>query len=225
MMSDEKEFLWREERRGKITSSILPDLNTKGRGGDMFGLKALTALYAIRYERRTGITRESLSNRNFDWGHEMEYSAIEWIRTQLLGEVRSCSEDFDKIVFNKPFDGFGDSPDFYVYAHDGVTVEAIGEIKCPISQGKIEELQFLNIIDSRNEYYEQFLGHFIGRPDVDTLYYVIYDGYADTGKIIEMNRKDFLTDIEQMTAKIILANDLINRSIELDLDFKDLIKN
>ena len=65
---EEKEFIWKEKRRGKITASTLPDLMTKGRG-ELFGQKSLAALYPIRYERRTGTTRESTNNKNFDWGH------------------------------------------------------------------------------------------------------------------------------------------------------------
>ena len=81
-----------------------------------------------------------------------------------MNEIKSCTTDFKDIVFNEPFEGFGDSPDFYVYGFDGKVI-ALGEIKCPMSQGKIESLQFGNTIDEKDEYYWQFLGHFLGRPD------------------------------------------------------------
>lgn len=221
---EEKEFIWKEKRRGKITASVLPDLMTKGRGKDeLFGQKSLSVLYPIRYERRTGVTRESASNKNFEWGHENEPLAIEWIRSQLINGVKSCSDDFEEIVFNEPFPGFGDSPDFYVYGPDGVTVTAIGEIKCPVGQGKIEELQFLSTISKSTEYYYQFLGHFIGRPDVNTLYYVVYDGYLNDGRIIEMSRSDHIAEIQEVTDRIKLAHDLINDSLELDKDFPELL--
>ncbi|MHC8418198.1 hypothetical protein SD317_22960, partial [Bacteroides hominis] len=84
-------------------------------------------------------------------------------------EIKSCTTDFEDIVFNEPFEGFGDSPDAYVYGFNG-KVSALVEIKCPMSQGKIESLQLLQEINDKDEYYWQFLGHFLGRPDVDTLY-------------------------------------------------------
>lgn len=154
--SEQKEIEWKEKRRGKITASTLPDLMKAGKGCP-FGKAALDAMYLVRYERRTGTMRENGSNKAFDWGHENEPLAVEWVRSQLMNEIKSCTTDFKDIVFNEPFEGFGDSPDFYVYGFDGKVI-ALGEIKCPMSQGKIESLQFGNTIDEKDEYYWQFLG-------------------------------------------------------------------
>lgn len=132
--SEQKEIEWKEKRRGKITASTLPDLMKAGKGCP-FGKAALDAMYLVRYERRTGTMRENGSNKAFDWGHENEPLAVEWVRSQLMNEIKSCTTDFKDIVFNEPFEGFGDSPDFYVYGFDGKVI-ALGEIKCPMSQGK-----------------------------------------------------------------------------------------
>ncbi|MHC8440534.1 PDDEXK family nuclease, partial [Bacteroides hominis] len=108
--AEQKEFEWKEKRRGLITASVLPDLMKAGKGTP-FGKAALDVMFAVRYERRTGVTRENGTAKAFDWGHENEPLAVEWLRTQLLNEIKSCTTDFEDIVFNEPFEGFGDSPD------------------------------------------------------------------------------------------------------------------
>ncbi|EOA55606.1 hypothetical protein HMPREF1214_03729 [Bacteroides sp. HPS0048] len=218
---EQKEFEWKEKRRGKITASTLPDLMKEGRGCP-FGKTALDVMYAIRYERRTGLIRENGNNKAFEWGHENEPLAVEWVRTQLLNEIKSCTNDFKDIVFNEPFEGFGDSPDFYLYDVTGKVI-ALGEIKCPMSQGKIESLQLLSEINEKDEYYWQFLGHFLGRPDVDTLYYVIYDGYTNTGRILEMKRADHVGNIKKLYDRIRLSNEMIDESLRSKSDFIDCI--
>lgn len=56
--SEQKEIEWKEKRRGKITASTLPDLMKAGKGCP-FGKAALDAMYLVRYERRTGMMRET----------------------------------------------------------------------------------------------------------------------------------------------------------------------
>lgn len=220
--SEQKEFEWKEKRRGKITASVLPDLMKAGKGAP-FGKAALDAMYIVRYERRTGLIRENGSAKAFDWGHENEPLAVEWTRSQLMNEIKSCSTDFDSIVFNEPFEGFGDSPDFYVYGCNGEVI-ALGEVKCPMSQGKIESLQFGTEITEKDEYYWQFLGHFIGRPDVDLLYYVIFDGYTNTGRLIGMHRDDHADNIKKLYDRIRLCHEIIDESIRSGRDLLDCIE-
>lgn len=217
--AEQKEIEWREKRRGLITASVLPDLMKAGKGTP-FGKAALDVMFNVRYERRTGVIRENGSNKAFDWGHENEPLAVEWVRSQLMNEVKSCTTDFNDIVFNRPFEGFGDSPDFYVYDAKG-NVIALGEIKCPMSQGKIETLQFLEEITEADEYYWQFLGHFLGRSDVDTLYYVIYDGYVNNGRILEMHRADHASNLKKLYDRIRLAHELIDASLRYRRNFLD----
>ena len=100
--SEQKEIEWKEKRQGKITASTLPDLMKAGKGCP-FGKTSLDAMYAVRYERRTGTMRENGSNKAFDWGHENEPLAVEWVRSQLMNEIKSCTTDFKDIVFNEPF--------------------------------------------------------------------------------------------------------------------------
>lgn len=60
--SEQKEFEWKEKRRGKITASTLPDLMKAGKGCP-FGKGALDAMYLVRYERRTGHDARNGSNK------------------------------------------------------------------------------------------------------------------------------------------------------------------
>lgn len=219
---EQREYEWKEKRRGKITSSTLPDLMKAGKGTP-YGKAFFDALYLVRYERRTGITRENGSNKAFDWGHENEPLAIEWIRTQLIDEIKSCTTDFPDIVFNEPFSGFGDSPDFYVIGANG-EIKALGEIKCPMNQGKIETLQFFREITDKDEYYWQFLGHFVGMPSVDTLYYVVYDGYTNTGRIVAMYREEHADNIRKLTERIRFADALVECSLKTVFDLPGCIE-
>ena len=75
----------------------------------------------------------------------------------------------------------------------------------------------------KDEYYWQFLGHFLGRPDVDKLYYVIYDGYTNEGRILEMNRANHADNIKKLYDRIRLASEMIDESIRSGLDLLDCV--
>ena len=59
---EQKEYAWKAKRHGKITSSTLPDLMKAGKGTP-YGKAFFDALDLVRYERRTGITREMVHVR------------------------------------------------------------------------------------------------------------------------------------------------------------------
>lgn len=205
---------WLHQRVGRITSSLLPKLAKKGKGVE-FGETAITEMYSIRYERRTAIARNKKSNYNFDWGHENEPNAFAWLKLQLMDEVKSCNEDFEDIVFQRPFDGFGDSPDGFIYDFDG-RIKAVVEVKCPVDVAKIEEL-FMRTepINEKDEYYWQLIGHFIGTPEAEEVLYLVYDGYADDGKIFILKREDHLANIEYCEKRIRAINEIIRLSLEI----------
>jgi len=184
---------WLAKRSGRITASTLPDLMKQGRGkGVLWGETAKKVLYPVKYERRTGLTRESKDYiKNFIFGHENEIKAIEWLKKNGH-EIKSCSDDFDEIVFFTPFDGFGDSPDFLT--NDGV---GVGEIKCTVDQGKFEELRDLKTIHDGSEYYWQFL----------------YDTFSDDAAIITMDRIDHEANIAKLTDRIKTASWFIDECL------------
>lgn len=205
----DKRELWLIKRsKCIITASVLPKLNTKGTRGALWGDTAKKVLHGARYCKRTGLQLEEKDFYQYRWGHENEPNAIAWLRANCMEEIKSCAEDFEEIVFNQPFPEFGDSPDFY--ANDNI----VGEIKCPVDQVKIDELWDLDAIDESHPDYEQFLGHFIGEPDKDELWYFIYDAYADLGKILKMYRKDHLFNIEKLTWRIKDAIYVVNYCLE-----------
>lgn len=193
----DREAVWKAKRaKCYITSSVLPKLMQKGRGkGIDWGSGAKDVLYGSLYQQRTGIQLKNKDFWQFKWGHENEPNAIEWLRKNGH-DVKSCTEDFDEIIFKTPFDKFGDSPDF----HLGEKI--VGEIKCFVDQVKIEKFREITEIHDKTENYEQFLGHFIGAPERDELWWVIYDAYADDAHIVKMYRKDHLAAIERLTARI-----------------------
>ncbi|WP_229090506.1 hypothetical protein [Bacteroides ovatus] len=64
---------------------------------------------------------------------------------------------------------------------------------------------------------------FLGRPDVDKLYYVIYDGYTNEGRILEMNRANHADNIKKLYDRIRLASEMIDESIRSGLDLLDCV--
>lgn len=206
---------WLCKRVGKVTSSLLPKLAKKGKGVE-FGETAITEMYSIRYERRTGLARNKKGHYNFDWGHENEPNAFDWLKLQMMDEVKSCNDDFEDIVFQEPFEGFGDSPDGLIYDDSG-RIKAVVEVKCPVDVAKIEEL-FMRTEDihEKDEYYWQLIGHFIGTPEAEEVLYLIYDGYADDGKIFILRREDHIANIEYCTKRIKAINEIINKTLEFN---------
>ena len=163
---DIREQNWHKQRCGKITSSSLAKLMTKGKKeGVMWGEKAIEKLYEKLYELEFDCPIRNESNSNFRWGHEQEPIAIEWLRQNTMYKIQHCSEDFDEIrITNGGIDDFGDSLDFLA---DGVI---LGEIKCLVSQAKFAKIKRSTKADVVGEYMYQFLGHFLGNPQSDRLY-------------------------------------------------------
>jgi hypothetical protein len=201
-----KKERWKAKRVGKITASTLPDL-MKGGKGVPWGETSKKVLYPIKYERRTGLTREHNDNiYQFKFGHENEPRAIAWLKRNGYPDIK-CSDDFEDIIFNQPFEGFGDSPDF-------TGDKIVGEIKCHLDQGKIEKYRDeLTVIHDKHENYYQFIGHFIGDPEAEACLFVSYDAYADDAHVVKMYRKDHLVNIDKVIARIKDANKVLDAAI------------
>lgn len=202
-----KEERWKKKRCGKITSSTLPNLMKGGRSkGIEWGEGAKDVLYGVKYERRTGLMRETKDFiKNFTFGKEHEPSAFEWLKQNGYPDIKN-SDDFEDIIFHEPFENFGDSPDFIGY-------ELVGEIKCNISQEKFEKMMDEKVIHDKSEYYEQFLGHLIGMPEAKKLVFCNYDPVSGKGHVIEMLRKDHLDNIEKLEQRINDGNKVVDASI------------
>ena len=58
---------------------------------------------------------------------------------------------------------------------------------------------------------------------MDKLYYVIYDGYTNEGRILEMNRANHADNIKKLYDRIRLASEMIDESIRSGLDLLDCV--
>ena len=226
---DEKKQRWLDKRAGKMTSSInfkIMQTGKKEKGEEKrkeYSQAAITELYKVKYERRTLTTRPEASHSNFDWGHFNEMYAIKWLREQCMNTILSCSEDFEDIVFvNGGLDGFGDSPDAYIYDFDN-NIEGVIEVKCPVDVGKLEQNFEETEITEGHEHYWQLIGHFIGTPSAKYVLYLVYDGYTNTGKTIKILRDDHEENIYKAMAKIYKTNIIINKSIDDNVSLSSLL--
>lgn len=223
---DPKRERWLKERYGLVTSSGLAILNTGGRrdltteeieqyGGKRktadveFGQSAINYLYQLKYERRTGIGRSEVSAKNFEWGRENEPVAVAWRREQDMKTILHCSEDFDEIVFYKPFEGFGDSPDCLIQNAKGET-EGVVEIQCSVDQAFIEKVWSDDYSVARADKYYQFLGHFLGCLEAKYIEWLIFDAYTYQGRIIRIDRSEFEPEIAKQKEKIIRASQYVD---------------
>lgn len=218
---DERIEAWREKRLGKITSSELNHFILKGKGSE-WNAKTIAYLYKVKYQRRTGCQREEKSNSNFEWGHSCEPLAIEILRENYINEVVNCANDFDEIVFNVPFNGFGDSPDYYILEENS-QVEIVGEIKAPVDEAKMEQILEIESIKD-TEYYGQCLGHLIGKPEAKKCQLVFYDGISyKILKAFEITRDECKQDIDYLTKKIKSASDYIDKCIAVNCKLSDIV--
>ena len=125
-------------------------------------------------------------------------------------DVKSAINDFgDDILFIKIGDHFGDSPDGLAYINDDPF--AVIEIKCPSNKKKAanQTLEKTLASDVVNERRHQIIGHFIGNPNIDEVWLIIYNAHIrsngipyNRGRIFVFNRKDFEPSISLMEAKI-----------------------
>lgn len=206
-----KEQKWLIERSTRITASGLAKLNTPGRGkNELFGKTAIDYIDDIVFQIRENDLIDEVDAKAMDWGKDNEPYAFDWLKNTVMDEVKAGATDFgDDILFMKIGDHFGDSPDFLGY-RDGEPY-AWGEIKCPYNKKKAANLTLPTVTESDvvDEYHDQFIGHFIGNPNVDIGWYVIYNAHVrldgtpyDRGRIFVFHRKDFEPSISLMEVKI-----------------------
>lgn len=227
----DKELRWKIERSTRITSSGLKKLNTGGRGkGVIFGKTAIDYIDDIIFQIREGDLLDEVDTKQFDWGHDNEAYAIEWLRNNVMEEVKSATEDFgDEILFMKIGDHFGDSVDGLIY--NGEDPFAWLEIKNPYNKKKACNLTLdsVKIEDVVDEYRDQFIGHFIGNPNLDVGWYLIYNAHTkydgtpyNRGRLFSFKRSDFEPSITLMEAKIKKVHDFIMLCVEGKFQAEDI---
>lgn len=142
---------WLLLRRGKFTGSEFHKLMTSGRGkNELFGKTALTYIFDVLDEMITShdfndYGRTFEGNRATEWGHvnegqaRQEFEETTGLSTESVGFI-----DIDEY--------FGCSPDF-------VTIDAIGEIKCPFNPSNHTANLFLkdatDLMEKHYDYYIQ----------------------------------------------------------------------
>ena len=97
-----KEERWKKKRVAKFTSSLFPNLVKGGRSkGVEWGEGAKDVLYGVKYERRTGLMRETKDFiKNFVFGKEHEPAAMDWLKRNGYPDIKN-SDDFvplDKVM-------------------------------------------------------------------------------------------------------------------------------
>ena len=207
----DRELKWKIERSKRITASGLAKLNTPGRSkGELFGKTAIDYIDDIVFQIRENDLVDDVDAKAMDFGKDNEVYAFAWLKENVMDEVKAGSTDFgDEILFMRIGDHFGDSPDGIAYRNE----EPIAwiEIKCQYNKKKAANLTLdtVTAADVVDEYRDQFIGHFIGNPNLDEGWYVIYNAHLrldgtpyNRGRIFVFNRKDFEPSISLMEAKI-----------------------
>lgn len=221
---DLNEQKWLIDRSSRITSSNIVKLFMKGTKKAAFGKVAIAYIDDIIFQIRRGDLVDQVDAWQMNFGKENEPLAIEWLKDNCgMDEIIHAISEDGVITFKKALgECFGDSPDYFVKNSDGV-IYAVGEIKCPANKKKA-----CNAIDKWtregcvNEYRHQFVGHFIGSPEVNELHYTVYNAHANkiTGKYYNegvtfiYTRKEFEGLIDQAEYRIPRVYEFIKLCLE-----------
>lgn len=204
---------WLMERCGKLTASEIWKLMEKGRGGEYFGKGAKTY---IRQKVAEILTLEIVNGgRNnmtaMEWGAAHEFEAVQRfekekeIKVEYFGGANPKFFEYD--MFS------GGSP-------DGLTTDAIIEVKCPFNSGEhishleLEDVEALK--DYAPEYYWQMAMNMLV-CEKKKGWFISYDNrFADENlqiKILEVPRNE--DDISLLKERILEAEKQMNVSVAL----------
>jgi hypothetical protein len=205
---------WMADRMGKITSSVCPKLMCKGKSAtEIWGKQSIDVMLNVAHERRTGSQRPGIENvYSLEFGKQFQQDAIDYYAYNQGFKILACDNDFDEIIFQKPFYGFGDSPD--AITDDGTLV---AEIKCPENPTVHLKYCALKVEDiKKNVYFWQLIGHLLPET-VEVCDFVSYDPRAEKDDplkihIVRLLKQDFLPELALLRARIDKANELIDRA-------------
>ena len=219
-----REQRWRLKRLYLVTASAGSKILSKGTKGKPWGAEAIGYLNEKKYELRTGRPVRSESNKNFSWGNEQEPMAALWMKANTMYSVLHCSDesDFPDDIYFKTgvVPDMGDSPDLLI------DDDAVGEIKCLVSQKKFEAMRSMTKADVVDEYCEQFAIHLMHHPDRCKLIYLVYDGQSDEdeldttdpldpsrGVMWTFHRSEFEGLIEEIKERVRIGMAAVRRSL------------
>jgi len=203
----QSEDKWLEARGTRFTASEIHKLMGSSRSGSALSKTAETYIYEKAAEILTG-ERKMAFGAALDWGKEQEPNAFHTF-SQL---------DFQEWTYyggeNYVFIPYGDNSG---YSPDGLSDNAILEIKCPFNSGI--HLKNFNIYDADGlkdihpEYYWQMQLGMIA-ANLDKGYFVSYDPRMPQEKqvhIAEIERHDVEFDIRE---KLEVASELLNNILQ-----------
>ena len=203
----QSEDKWLEARGTRFTASEIHKLMGASRSGSPLSKTAETYIYEKAAEILTG-ERKMAFGVALDWGKEQEPNAFHTF-SQL---------DFQEWTYyggeNYVFIPYGDNSG---YSPDGLSDNAILEIKCPFNSGI--HLKNFNIYDADGlkdihpEYYWQMQMGMLA-TNLDKGYFVSYDSRMPQAKqvhIAEIERHDVEFDIRE---KLEVATELLNNILQ-----------
>ena len=204
------ELEWKVKRSTRITASGIAKLMMSGTKGNEFGKVAMNYIDDILFQIRENDLIGEVDVWQMQWGNDHEPDAVHWLRENFMEEIKHGTTDFDGILFMEIGDYFGDSPDGIVYSDDDPL--AWLEVKCPANKKKACNLtrQEVKLADVIDEYKWQFIGHFIGNPNLDLGWYCIYNAHSNEltgepynrGRVFVLDREDLEPEIEATEKKI-----------------------
>ena len=207
----EKQAEWLQMRCGKLTASDIWKLMEKGRGSEYFGKGAKTYIKQKVAEILTlEIVNGGRSNMvAMEWGSAHEFEAVQRFEKETGLSVEYYGGANPKFFELDEFSG--GSP-------DGLTTDAIIEVKCPFNSGEhishLELEDYQSLKDYAPEYYWQMTMNMLV-CDKQKGWFISYDNrFADENlqiKIIEVRRDD--EDIKLLKERINEAEKQMNTTI------------
>jgi hypothetical protein len=200
--------LWQEARLYRFTASEIHKLMGSSRSGDTLSKNAETFVYEKAAEILTG-QRKAIFGDALTWGVEHEADAFNY---------------FSRITFDE-FTYYGGETYVFIpygyhsgYSPDGLSKDAILEIKCPYNSAI--HLKNFTIYDADSlkalhpEYYWQMQLGMIA-SDLDKGYFVSYDPRMPQGKVIHVAEIERHLVQDEIDEKLNAAAELLNNVIRL----------
>ncbi len=204
----QQEELWQEARLSRFTASEIHKLMGSSRSGDTLSKTAETFVYEKAAEILTG-QRKAIYGDALEWGKQYEPDAFNHFARITFDEFTYYGGE--TYVFIPYGDNSGYSP-------DGLSKDAILEIKCPYNSAI--HLKNFTIYDADSlkalhpEYYWQMQLGMIA-ADLDKGYFVSYDPRMPQGKVIHVAEIERHLVQDEIDEKLNAAAELLNNVIRL----------
>lgn len=184
---------WQQARMNRFTASVIHKLMGNSRNGGLLSQTATTFVYEKAAEILTGISKPIYGDA-LDWGKDHEAEAFQMFsKTNFEQWTYYGGETYVFIPYG----------DYSGYSPDGLSEEAILEIKCPYNSAN--HLKNFSIYDAdslKSEhpdyYYQMQLGMIAAK--LEKGFFVSYDPRMPEGKqmhIAEIERHDLQYEIDE----------------------------